>query len=145
MAVSKEGESPSPSSLSSDMLQIDPRSPRPVPPELEELDDAELHPELPAEKADEKPKLDSVWEGRVSNQELEEKSPPNPLLQREAMISWLSSMIPDVVLDPMSPGSAPAPVLRAMCASMSRRAASTCSGSPVTSNTGSLSRDGVTM
>lgn len=56
VAVSKEGESPRPSSLSRDMLQIDPRSPRPVPPEFEELDDAELHPELPAEKADEKPK-----------------------------------------------------------------------------------------
>lgn len=60
VAVSKEGESPRPSSLSRDMLQMDPRSPKPVPPELEELDEAELHPELPAEKADEKAVLDSV-------------------------------------------------------------------------------------
>ena len=60
VAVSKEGESPRPSSLSRDMLQIDPKSPKPVAPELEELDEAELHPELPAENAEEKPAFREV-------------------------------------------------------------------------------------
>ncbi len=43
------------------------------------------------------------------------------------------------------PSYSPAPVRRAMCDSISLRAVSTFSGRPVTSNTGSLSRDGVTM
>lgn len=47
VAVSKEGESPRPSSLSSEVPQIEPRSPRPVVPEAEELEEAELQPELP--------------------------------------------------------------------------------------------------
>jgi len=60
VAVSKDGESPSPSSLSRDMLQMDPKSPNPVAPELEELDEAELHPELPAENAEENPPFRAV-------------------------------------------------------------------------------------
>lgn len=47
VAVSKEGDSPIPSSLSRDVPQMEPRSPSPVPPEAEELEDAELQPELP--------------------------------------------------------------------------------------------------
>lgn len=47
VAVSKEGESPRPSSLSSEVPQMEPRSPRPVVPEAEELEEAELQPEDP--------------------------------------------------------------------------------------------------
>lgn len=50
-----------------------------------------------------------------------------------------------VVAGTPAPAAPAAPVRSAMCASISLRAASTLSGRPVTSNTGSRSRDGVTM
>lgn len=47
MLLEAVGDSPMPSSRSRDVPQIEPKSPSPVVPDPEELDEAELQPELP--------------------------------------------------------------------------------------------------
>lgn len=152
-AVSKDGESPRPSSRSAapPPPQMDTRSPRrppTPPPPLDELVDElelehdekapELEPELAAAAA-EKPR--DVWSApsRYGN------SDPRPDLYNDASRSAGSSPPTPPAPPPTPTPPAPPPVRMAMCASISRRAVSTLSGRPVTSNTGSLSRDGVTM
>lgn len=149
VAVSKLGESPSPSSRSLE-LHMAPRSPRP-PEEVEELlelQDPELEKDEPEEL--ENPLLvDEVIVGKVSGS-AKEKIELRPLLST-VEIRWSESSMLDNIegLQPIAPdpGIEPdtVPVRIAMCASISLRAVSTLSGSPVTSNTGSLSRLGVTM
>ena len=120
---SNDGDSPSPSSLSMPAPQIATRSFIPGAPELLDellqlplLENAPLDPFEP-------------FEPGGSRQPRIEPKPP----RQSTLSSSESSRV------------APVPVLSAMCASISRLAASTLSGSPVTSNTGSLSRLGVTM
>lgn len=114
---SKEGESPP--MPSSD--QMFPKSPSADTPDPHELTEPELHPELP----------DSIAGPMES---VRSKRPANGLaLQIVVNATLFSSSVK------------PLPVRRAMCASISRLAVSTLSGKPVTSNTGSLSRLGVTI
>lgn len=120
--LSKLGESPAVSSFE---LQIAPRSPRP--PELDEL--LEHDPELENAPV-------------LGNGSLPKSIPLNsefsPLLYSDVSRSVLLSKDRPLI-------DVPFPVRTAMCASISLRAVSTLSGSPVTSNTGSLSRLGVTI
>lgn len=82
---------------------------------------------------------------------------PSPFLYSDASISGVSSLLSNELrplplpssfkssgLRPLSAPDA-LPVRSAICASIWRRADCTLSGRPVTSNTGSLSRDGVTI
>lgn len=114
---SNDGDSP-PIPSSDHMF---PKSPSADTPEPHELTEPELHPELPDNMAG---PMESV----------KSKRPAKGLaLQRAAKATPFSSSV------------MPLPVRRAICASISRLAVSTLSGRPVTSNTGSLSREGVTM
>lgn len=114
---SNDGDSP-PMPSSDHMF---PKSPRADTPEPHELTEPELQPELPDRMAG---PMESVRSNRPAS---------GLALQRAARATPFSSSV------------IPLPVRKAMCASISRLAVSTLSGRPVTSNTGSLSRDGVTM